>query len=452
MFKQVLVANRGEIAVRIIQACHDLGIRAVAAYSEADRESLAVHLADSAICIGPAAPAQSYLNPTAIISAALVTGCDAVHPGYGFLAENVTFADLCAEHNLIFVGPHSNAIRMMSNKVQGRQAMQEAGVPIVPGSVGPLQHVSEALALAEQIGYPVILKPSVGGGGRSLRVVSNEQELTSNYPTVRAEAEAAFGRGEVLMERYLADVRHIEVQVLADKYGNMIHLGERDCSAQRRHQKIVEEAPSPAIDAALRERLGAAALLGARAIGYDHVGTLEFLVDAAGNFAFIEMNTRIQVEHAVTEMITGIDLVTWQLLVASGEPLPFTQNDIVLNGHAIECRINAEDPERDFLPVSGRIEQFIPPGGPGVRVDTHIYAGYEPPRTYDTLLTRVLIWGRDRPEALNRMRRALAACVIRGVETTIPFQQSMLDDADFLAGTYTTRYVANMIKRRKNAA
>jgi acetyl-CoA carboxylase biotin carboxylase subunit len=375
-----------------------------------------------------------------------------VHPGYGFLAENVTFADLCAEHNLIFVGPHSNAIRMMSNKVQGRQAMQEAGVPIVPGSVGSLQHVSEALALAEQIGYPVILKPSVGGGGRSLRVVSNEQELTSNYPTVRAEAEAAFGRGEVLMERYLADVRHIEVQVLADKYGNMIHLGERDCSAQRRHQKIVEEAPSPAIDAALRERLGAAALLGARAIGYDHVGTLEFLVDAAGNFAFIEMNTRIQVEHAVTEMITGIDLVTWQLLVASGEPLPFTQNDIVLNGHAIECRINAEDPERDFLPVSGRIEQFIPPGGPGVRVDTHIYAGYEPPRTYDTLLTRVLIWGRDRPEALNRMRRALAACVIRGVETTIPFQQSMLDDADFLAGTYTTRYVANMIKRRKNAA
>ncbi len=452
MFKQVLVANRGEIAVRIIQACHDLGIRAVAAYSEADRESLAVHLADSAICIGPAAPAQSYLNPTAIISAALVTGCDAVHPGYGFLAENATFAELCAEHNLIFVGPHSNAIRMMSNKVQGRQAMQAAGVPIVPGSVGPLQHISEALALAEQIGYPVILKPSMGGGGRSLRVVSNEQELTSSYPTVRAEAEAAFGRGEVLMERYLADVRHIEVQVLADKHGNMIHLGERDCSAQRRHQKIVEEAPSPAIDEDLRERLGAAALLGARSIGYDHVGTLEFLVDAAGNFAFIEMNTRIQVEHAVTEMLTGIDLVTWQLLVASGEPLPFTQEDIALNGHAIECRINAEDPERDFLPVSGRIEQFIPPGGPGVRVDTHIYAGYEPPRTYDTLLTRVLTWGRDRPEALNRMRRALAACVIRGVETTIPFQQSMLDDADFLAGTYTTRYVANMIKRRKNAA
>jgi acetyl-CoA carboxylase biotin carboxylase subunit len=450
MFNKILIANRGEIAVRIVRACQELGIRTVVAYSEADRDSLAVRLADEAVCIGPAAPARSYLNPPALISAALITGCEAIHPGYGFLSENAYFAEICAECNLTFIGPSAEVIRLMGDKAQGRRTMRAAGVPTVPGSDGELHDLEEAIELAQEIGYPVLLKPTAGGGGRGMRVVHEEADMAKSFHVARAEAEAAFGRGDLILEKYMTDVRHVEIQVLADSYGNAIYLGERDCSAQRRHQKIVEEGPSPAVNAEVRKRMGEDSIRGIQSIGYVNAGTLEFLMDKAGNYYFIEMNTRIQVEHPVTEMITSVDLVKWQLRIAAGERLTLNQNDVKIHGHAIECRINAEDPRRDFLPAGGEVEFFLPPGGSGVRVDSHLYAGYTPPGSYDSLLAKIIVWGSDREEAVARMKRALNECIITGVATTIPFQLALLDDTVFCNGEVSTTYVADLLRRWKN--
>ncbi len=450
MIHKVLVANRGEIAVRIIRACRDMGIQSVVAYSEADRSSLAVRMADEAVCIGPAAPARSYLHQPALISAALITGCDAVHPGYGFLSENPYFAEACTECNLTFIGPTSETIRLMGDKSIGRQTMSAAGVPIIPGSDGELASIDEAISLAREIGYPVLLKPSAGGGGRGMRVAHDESELQRAYPTACAEAEGAFGRGDLILEKYLTSVRHVEIQVLADAYGHAIHLGERDCSAQRRHQKIIEEAPSPVVDADVRERMGRDALKGVQSIGYVNAGTMEFLMDPQGNYYFIEMNTRIQVEHPVTEMVTSVDLVKWQLRIASGERLTLEQKDVRIRGHAVECRINAEDPERDFLPAVGEVEFFLPPGGPGVRVDTHLYSGYTPPGSYDSLIAKIITWGDTRDEALDRMRRALReTMLVGGLKTTIPFQLDFIDDPVFRSGAISINYVAEFLQKWK---
>jgi acetyl-CoA carboxylase biotin carboxylase subunit len=449
MFNKVLIANRGEIAVRIVRACQELGLRAVVAYSQADRDSLAVRLADEAVCIGPPAPARSYLNPPALISAALITGCEAIHPGYGFLSENSYFAEICGECKLTFVGPTPMAIRLMGDKASARQTMRAAGLPIIPGSDGILRNLDEAIDLAREIGYPVLLKAVAGGGGRGMRTVQDESELSRAYPTARAEAEAAFGQGDLYMERYLTGMRHVEVQVLADQHGNAIHLAERDCSIQRRHQKIIEEGPSPAVSPELRAAMGAAALAGVQAIGYTNAGTIEFLLGPDERFYFMEMNTRIQVEHPVTELIAGIDLVKWQLRIAAGERLTLAQKDVRIRGHAIECRINAEDPARDFLPSAGEVEFFLPPGGPGVRVDTHLYAGYTPPGVYDSLLAKVITWGEDRAEALVRMRRALSECIITGVTTTMPFQLDLLSDPVFQRGECDLSFLPALMQRQR---
>ena len=449
MLKKVLIANRGEIAVRIIRACQELGIHAVVAYSQADRDSLAVRLADEAVCIGPPAPSRSYLNTPALISAALVTGCDAVHPGYGFLSENAYFAEICGQCQLTFVGPSPEAIRLMGDKAAARQTMKRAGVPVIPGSDGVLKSAEEAMDLAREIGFPVLLKAVAGGGGRGMRVVHEEADLARAYATARAEAEAAFSQGDLYMERYLTGMRHVEIQVLADAYGTAIHLGERDCSVQRRHQKIIEESPSPALTAEVREQMGRAALAGITSIGYVNAGTLEFLLGPDGMFYFMEMNTRIQVEHPVTEMVTGIDLVRWQLLIAAGERLTLTQKDVKIRGHAIECRINAEDPNRDFLPSSGEIEFYLPPGGPGVRVDSHLYGGYTPPTVYDSLLGKIIVWSETRDEALARMRRALNECVIVGMTTTMPFQHMLLGEEAFQRGEFDLSFLPSLMERRK---
>jgi acetyl-CoA carboxylase biotin carboxylase subunit len=449
MFNKVLIANRGEIAVRIVRACQELGLRAVVAYSQADRDSLAVRLADEAVCIGPAAPARSYLNPPALISAALITGCEAIHPGYGFLSENPYFAEICDECKLTFIGPSPEAIRLMGDKATARQTMRAAGLPVIPGSDGALRGIDEAYDLARDIGYPVLLKAVAGGGGRGMRLVHDETELARAYPTARAEAEAAFGQGDLYMERYLSGMRHVEVQVLADEHGHAIHLGERDCSIQRRHQKIVEEGPSPAVTAELRSAMGEAALRGVQAISYANAGTIEFLLGPDEHFYFMEMNTRIQVEHPVTELITGVDLVKWQLRIAAGERLTLAQKDVRIRGHAVECRINAEDPTRDFLPSAGEVEFFLPPGGPGVRIDTHLYAGYTPPGAYDSLLAKVITWGEDRAEALARMRRALSECIITGVTTTMPFQLELLSDPVFAHGEFDLSFLPSLMQRQK---
>ncbi|GIV98334.1 MAG: acetyl-CoA carboxylase biotin carboxylase subunit [Herpetosiphonaceae bacterium] len=450
MFDKVLIANRGEIAVRIIRACRELGIRTVAAYSDVDRDSLHVRLADEAVCIGPAVPARSYLNAPALITAALISGCDAIHPGYGFLSENSYFAEICQQVGICFIGPSPEAIQTMGDKALAKQAMREAGLPLVPGTDQPLSSAEEASEIAREIGFPVLLKAVAGGGGRGMRVVESEADLVRAFNTARAEAEAAFGRGDLYMEKYMPLVRHVEIQVLADQYGNAIHLGERDCSLQRRHQKILEEGPSPAVDDDLRRRMGEAALAGVRAIDYTNAGTMEFLLDPDGNFYFMEMNTRLQVEHPVTEMLTGIDLVKWQLRIAAGEPLTLAQKDVRILGHAIECRINAEDPERDFLPSAGEVELFLSPGGPGVRVDSHLYSGYTTPTNYDSLLAKIIAWGNDRAEAIARMRRALEECVVMGVSTTIPFHLRLLDDPDFVAGNVSTQSLSLMLSRGRS--
>ena len=451
MFSKVLIANRGEIALRVVRACRELGIASVVTYSEPDRESLAVALADEAVCIGPAGSDKSYLNIPNVVSAALVSGADAIHPGYGFLSENAYLAEVCGQIGLSFIGPPISAIERFGDKVAARQLMKRAGVPIVPGSEGPLSSLDQARAVADEISYPVLLKAVAGGGGRGMRIVRDETDLEQAFPIVQLEAQAHFSYGAVYLERLIEGARHIEIQFAADRSKNVVHLGERECSIQRRHQKILEEAPSPAVDPELRRRMGEAAVMGARAADYQSVGTMEFLLDGAGDFYFIETNCRIQVEHPITEQITGIDLLKEQIRIAAGEPLSFRQEDISWNGHAIECRVNAEDPNRDFAPDAGLIDTWLAPGGPGVRVDTHLYPGYTMPPYYDSLLAKVIAWGQNRREAIERMRRALRECRVAGVKTNIPFHLQTLEDPIFLAGEATTDYVTRKLGQREVA-
>ncbi len=440
MFQKVLIANRGEIALRVIRACRELGIRTVAVYSQADSESLHVKLADEAFCIGPASATRSYLHIPALISTAVVTGAEAIHPGYGFLAENANFAEICADHRIKFIGPSIEAINGMGDKANARETMKKAGVPCVPGSDGLVEDEEEAFELAEEIGYPVIIKATAGGGGKGMRIANDTVQLGRAIATARSEAAAAFGDAGVYIEKYLKPIRHVEIQVMADSFGNTIHLGERDCSVQRRHQKLIEEAPSPALTPEMREKMGAAAVLAAKNIGYEGAGTVEFIF-AGDRFYFMEMNTRIQVEHPVTEMITGYDLIKEQIRVAAGEKLSIKQEDVKFRGHAIECRINAEDPERNFLPCPGRVDAYIAPGGPGVRVDSHCYPGYSIPPFYDSLVGKLIVWGQTREEAIERMHRALDEYAITGIQTTIPFHLRVLDNPHFQKGDVTTDFI-----------
>lgn len=443
MFEKILIANRGEIAVRIIRACRELGIYTVAVYSEADRDALHVTLADEAYCIGPTLSRDSYLNFANIMSVATLTEADAIHPGYGFLAENSDFAEICAACGIKFIGPGSDAIQTMGEKSTARETMRRAGVPIVPGSEGLVGSKEEALETAEAIGYPVLVKATAGGGGRGIRIVNSEAELTKALVTAQREAEANFGNAGVYLEKYLQNPRHIEVQVIADQHGHAIHLGERDCSVQRRMQKLIEEAPSPALDETLRVQMGQAAVRAAEAVNYEGAGTVEFLFED-GKFYFMEMNTRIQVEHPVTEMITGIDLIKEQIRVAAGEPLSYKQEDVQINGWAIECRINAENPAKDFRPSPGTVDFYLPPGGTGVRVDSSAYAGLKITPFYDSMIAKLIVWGNDREEAIARMRRALDEFVIEGIDTTIPFHIDVLNDERFMCGDVTTKFLDRM--------
>ena len=438
---KVLIANRGEIALRIIRSCRELGIATVAVYSTVDRNALHVQLADEAVCVGESASSKSYLNIPNILAAATSRGVDAIHPGYGFLAENDRFAEMCRDHGITFVGPSPHAIRSMGDKATAKSTMQRVGVPTVPGSEGLLSNPEEAAALAEQMGYPVMIKATAGGGGRGMRLVPGPEQLTSLFKAAQGEAEAAFGNPGLYMEKFIDRPRHVEVQVLADRHGNVVHLGERDCSIQRRHQKLLEEAPSPALDPELRRRMGDAAVAAARSIQYEGAGTVEFLLDRSGGFYFMEMNTRIQVEHPVTEMVTGIDLIAEQLRIAGGEPISVSQDEIQLRGHAIECRINAEDAAHNFRPAPGKITGWLPPGGPGVRVDSHVYTGYDIPPFYDSLIGKLIIWAPNRELALKRMRRALNECAITGIPTTVEFHLRLLDRSEFQNGDVHTKFV-----------
>ncbi len=440
MFKKVLIANRGEIALRVIRACRELGIQSVAVYSEADRESLHVRFADDDVCIGPAPARESYLKIPRLIAAAEITGADAIHPGYGFLAENAEFAETCAASGITFIGPTPQQIRMMGDKAAARAKMTENGVPVVPGTPGPVEDPDEALRFAADIGFPVIIKAAAGGGGKGMRVANDADEFLRSFQMARSEALSAFGNGDVYVEKYLRRPRHIEFQILGDTHGNVIHLGERDCSVQRRHQKLIEESPSPAMTPALRERMGEAAVLGAKAIDYVGAGTVEMLLDTDGSFYFMEMNTRIQVEHPVTEMITGVDLVKEQIRVAAGEPMKERETP-AMKGHVIECRINAEDPFRNFQPSPGKIEVFHLPGGNGVRVDTHAYAGYTVPPFYDSMIAKLIVHGVDRDEALAKMRLALDTFIVQGVTTTIPFLSKVMSHRDFMRGDVHTKFL-----------
>jgi acetyl-CoA carboxylase, biotin carboxylase subunit len=442
MIKKLLIANRGEIAVRIIRACREMGIESVAVFSEADREALHVQLADEAYCIGPKLSKESYLNVTNIISVAKLTGCDAIHPGYGFLAENADFAELCRECNITFVGPSPEAITKMGTKDIARETMKEAGVPIVPGSTGIINDIDEALELVARIQYPVIIKATAGGGGKGIRVAKNEQELVKGINITQQEALTAFGNPGVYIEKYIEDFRHVEIQVLADSYGNTIHLGERDCSIQRRLQKLLEETPSPALDGEIRAEMGNAAVKAAKAVDYSGAGTVEFIYDYRNRkFYFMEMNTRIQVEHPVTEMVTGIDLIKEQIRVASGERLTITQQDVTFTGWAIECRINAENPEKNFMPSAGKINMYLPPGGFGVRIDSAAYPGYTIPPYYDSMIAKVITYGNSREEAISRMKRALSEFVIEGIHTTIPFHLKLLEHESFVEGQFNTKFL-----------
>jgi acetyl-CoA carboxylase biotin carboxylase subunit len=441
MFQKVLIANRGEIALRVIRACKELGIATVAVYSEADRECLHVRFADDDVCIGRAPSRDSYLNISRIIAAAEITGADAIHPGYGFLAENAEFAEIVRTSGIAFIGPTPDQIRQMGDKASARGLAQRLKVPTVPGSPGPVEQVDEAVAVAAEIGFPVIIKAAAGGGGMGMRVASDAEGCSQAFNLARQEALAAFGSDQVYIEKYLARPRHIEIQIMGDQHGKVMHLCERDCSVQRRHQKLIEEAPSPALNQALRERIGGAAVELAKAIGYVGAGTIEFLLDEDGAFYFMEMNTRIQVEHPVTEMCTNFDLVKEQIRVAAGDPLSLVLHGNRLRGHAIECRVNAEDPARNFQPSPGLISAFHPPGGPGVRVDTHIYAGYTVPPYYDSLLAKVIVHGNDREEAIARMRQALDSFIIEGVRTTIPFLGRVMRHPDFVAGRIDTKFL-----------
>jgi len=440
MVEKVLIANRGEIALRIVRSCRELGIATVAVFSTVDKKALHVQLADEAVCVGDSLSNKSYLNIPNILAAATSRGVDAIHPGYGFLAENDKFAEMCNDHGIVFIGPSPKAIRSMGDKSTAKETMEAVGVPTVPGSKGLLSNVDEAYKLADDIGYPVIIKATAGGGGRGMRLVENSDNLEKMFKAAQGEAEAAFGNDGLYMEKFIKKPRHVEIQILADRSGKVVHLGERDCSVQRRHQKLLEESPSPAINTELRKKMGNAAIAAAKSIGYEGAGTVEFLVDD-DNFYFMEMNTRIQVEHPVTEMVTGVDLIAEQIKIASGANLEFKQDDIHLNGHAIECRINAEDPSHNFRPSPGKITGWLPPGGPGVRVDSHVYTGYEIPPFYDSLIGKLIVWGKDRNTAIKRMNRALNECAVTGIPTTINFHLTLLNKSKFKEGKIHTKYV-----------
>ena len=446
MFKKVLIANRGEIAVRVIRACRELGIPTVAVYSQADAKSLHVRLATDAYCIGPAPSGESYLNIPAIITTAIMTGCDAIHPGYGFMSERADFVDICEQHGIKFIGPSAESMRKMGDKATARKTMIENNVPVTPGT-GLLETVEQAREFAHKAGYPIILKATAGGGGKGMRIVRSDDELESNMTLCQQEAQKFFGNPGVYAEKFLENPRHIEVQILGDSFGNVVHLGERDCSIQRRHQKLLEEAPSPAIDEKTRQEMGAAAVRAAKAINYEGAGTCEFLLDHDGKWYFMEMNTRVQVEHCVTEMISQVDIVREQIRVAAGKKLNYTQDDIVLKGHAIECRINAEDSENGFMPCPGTIDAYLAPGGFGVRVDSHCYAGYKIPPYYDSMIGKLICWGRTRNEARRRMYQALKEYVVLGIKTTIPFHQQIVEDEVFISGNFNTGFIEDYYKR-----
>lgn len=441
MFKKVLIANRGEIAVRVIRACKEMGISTVAVYSEADREALHVRLADEAYCIGPHLSSKSYLNMTNLLMVAQVSNADAIHPGYGFLAESAEFANICIENDIIFIGPSPEAISKMGAKAVARETMEAAGVPIVPGTDGIIEDIEEAEFIARSIGYPVIVKATAGGGGKGMRVAECEEELKKAISMAQQEAATAFGNAGVYLEKYIEEPRHIEIQIMGDSFGNVVHLGERDCSIQRRHQKLIEEAPSPALDEELRTKMGEAALKAAKAVQYSGAGTIEFLLDKHKNFYFMEMNTRIQVEHPVTELITGVDLIKEQLLVASGHKLSVKQEDIHINGWAIECRINAENPDKNFIPSPGKIRLYLPPGGFGIRVDSAVYPEYTISPFYDSMIAKLIVHGKNREEAIARMKRALSEFVIEGIDTTIAFHLRLLEHRDFKAGNFNTKFL-----------
>ena len=449
-FSKILIANRGEIALRILRTCEEMGIATVAVHSTVDTHALHVQLADEAVCIGPPTSSKSYLNIPNIISAALTRNAAAIHPGYGFLAENARFAEICADHQITFIGPSPAAMRAMGDKSTAKETMQRVKVPTVPGSGGLLADENEALSIARDIGYPVMIKATAGGGGRGMRLVKEASELPKLFSAAQGEADAAFGNPGLYLEKFIERPRHIEIQILADNYGNVIHLGERDCSIQRRHQKLLEEAPSPALTQKLRDQMGHAAVAAAKSINYTGAGTVEFLLDKSGKFYFMEMNTRIQVEHPVTEMITGLDLIAEQIRIAQGEKLQIKQNQVILSGHAIECRINAEDPDRNFRPHPGTISGYLPPGGPGVRMDSHVYTDYEIPAYYDSLIGKVIVWGRDRPTAIRRMKRALRECAITGVPTTLGFHQKILDSPEFLSGEVYTNFVEQFLNQNSH--
>lgn len=444
-FSKILIANRGEIALRILRTCEEMGIATVAVHSTIDKHALHVQLADEAVCIGEPPSSKSYLNIPNIIAAALTRNATAIHPGYGFLAENARFAEICADHQIVFIGPSPEAIRAMGDKSTARETMKRIKVPTVPGSDGLIADEAEAIAIAREIGYPVMIKATAGGGGRGMRLVREESELPKLFQAAQGEAEAAFGNPGVYIEKFIERPRHIEFQILADNYGNVIHLGERECSIQRRHQKLLEEAPSPALTPELREKMGETAVRVAKAINYTGAGTVEFLLSQEGNFYFMEMNTRIQVEHPVTEMIVGLDLIAEQIRIAQGERLKLRQEDVELRGHAIECRINAEDPERNFRPCPGRISGYLPPGGIGVRMDSHVYTDYEIPPYYDSLIGKLIVWAPSRPSAIQRMKRALRECAITGLPTTLSFHQKILEHPAFVAGDVYTNFVEQMI-------
>lgn len=441
MLKKVLVANRGEIALRIIRACKELGIKTVAIYSEADKNSLHTRLADEAVCIGPSAATKSYLNMQNILETACITGCDSVHPGFGFLSENAKFAKMCEESNIKFIGPSYKIIELMGNKSNSKQLMKKAGVPVIPGSNGAITSLRDAISFSNKIGYPVLLKASAGGGGKGIRKVESALELEKAYNLVKQEAKAAFNDDEVYIEKFIENPRHVEIQILADEHGNIVHLGERDCSIQRRNQKILEETPSTILDENLREKMGKAAIKVVKASNYTNAGTIEFLVDKNKNFYFMEMNTRIQVEHPITEMVTGIDIVKEQLRIASGKSLSFTQKDISFRGHSIECRINAENPELNFRPCPGQIKELNLPGGNGVRIDTAVYMGYTIPPMYDSMIAKIIIHAEDRKSAIRKMKRALEECVIEGIDTNVDFLYSILDNEKFKLGNFDTSFI-----------
>ena len=443
MFKKILIATRGEIALRIHRACREIGIKTVAVHSVADANAMHVRMADEAVCIGPAVAKESYLNKAAIISAALITDADAIHPGYGFLSENADFAEMVKEHGMTFIGPEAKMIHLMGNKIEAKKVMKDAGIPILPGSDGNVDTVDEALSIADSIGYPVIIKAVSGGGGKGMKVVRSKQDMLEVFGVVKKEAEAAFGDGSVYIEKFLENPRHIEFQVIADNQGNVIHLGDRDCSLQRNNQKVLEETPSPVISDELRDKMGGLVCDAIRKIGYVNVGTIEFLYEN-GQFYFIEMNTRLQVEHPVTEMITGIDIVTQQIYIAAGEPLIYKQEDVVFRGHAIECRINAEDPET-FIPSPGKVGLWHVPGGQWVRVDSAVYSGYTIPPNYDSLIAKLIVFGSTRKSCLMRMRRSLEEFVIEGVKNTVPLQQRIIDSKDFIEGKYNIHWLEKFI-------